>query len=301
MASIEPSVIENFTPMVFEPGWARRPKRGDGKGASYILEYRQEIYDMFIAGELDKRQRKAPTQMLEVLQAAHPGVIALPGFSEISSFVGSLISRAKKGQTGLPAARAAPTPAAIKNAIAALDVEWSSEITPGFLVRGVPGVGHRIANKKFTVQDLYDEMKRRYTLGDPGILDSRFPEPSRFKSIVSTLRKLRKEAAAAGGKATVVLLRPVAGVQMAARVAVAAANDIEDDREDSDAGDDNSEPEGDSDSDPEYEVEDIRSGPKAGKYEIKWLGCASDENTWEAAHRMSKSVLQECKRKQTNE
>ena len=89
---------------------------------------------MFIAGELDKRQRKAPTQMLEVLQAAHPRVIALPGFSEISSFVGSLISRAKKGQTGLPAARAAPTPAAIKNAIAALDVEWSSEITPGFLM-----------------------------------------------------------------------------------------------------------------------------------------------------------------------
>ena len=120
MASIEPSVIENFTPMVFEPGWARRPKRGDGKGASYILEHRQEIYDMFIAGELDKRQRKAPTQMLEVLQAAHPGVIALPGFSEVSSFVGSLISRAKKGQTGLPAARAAPTPAAIKNAIVPL-------------------------------------------------------------------------------------------------------------------------------------------------------------------------------------
>ena len=168
-------------------------------------------------------------------------------------------------------------------------------------MRGVPGVGHRIANKKFTVQDLYDEMKRRYTLGAPGILDSRFPEPSRFKSIVSTLRKLRKEAAAAGGKATVVLLRPVAGVQMATRVAVAAANDVEDDREDSDAGDDNSEPEGDSDSDPEHKVEEIRSGPKAGKYEIKWLGCASDENTWEAAHRISKSVLQECKRKQTNE
>ncbi len=96
-------------PMEFEPGWARRPKREGEKCVSYLKEYRREIYDMFRAGEVDKRQRKAPTQMLEVLQNKHdPGTIALPGFSEISGFVGSLVAR-EVGKTDYPEPRAGPT------------------------------------------------------------------------------------------------------------------------------------------------------------------------------------------------
>jgi hypothetical protein len=82
---------------------------------------------MFLAGEVDKQQRKAPTQMLEVLAEENPGVIALPGFSEISSFVGSLIARAKKGKAGLPKARAPPiTPEQVEE-VRRLDQLWEDE------------------------------------------------------------------------------------------------------------------------------------------------------------------------------
>jgi hypothetical protein len=206
-AAISLEAKRDHIPMEFEPGWARRPKRGGGKGVSYLKEYRREIYDMFRAGEVDKRQRKAPTQMLEVLQKTHPGIIALPGFSEISGFVGSLVARAKVGKTDYPEPRAGPTPAAIALSIEDLDVLWSSEIQPGHTIDR-PRMGHRIGAKKFVVQDLYDAMKERYTTGDPSSLDDDFPEPSRFKSLINKQRKARKDAATKGnGQATVNLLR----------------------------------------------------------------------------------------------
>jgi hypothetical protein len=93
-AAISLEAKRDHIPMEFEPGWARRPKCGGGNGVSYLKTYRREIYDMFRAGEVDKRQRKVPTQMLEVLPKAHPRIIALPGFSEISGFVGSLVAHA---------------------------------------------------------------------------------------------------------------------------------------------------------------------------------------------------------------
>ena len=203
LAAISPEAKRDHIPMEFEPGWARRPLRGSGKGASYIKEYRREIYDMFRAGEEDKRQRKAPTQMLEVLQKSHPGIIALPGFSEISSFVGSLIARAKVGKTDYPEPRAGPIPTAIQQTIEALDVLWSNEEQPGALPRG-----HRIGTKKFTVQNLYDSLKAHYTTGDPGALDDDFPEAGRFKSLISTQRRARKALANRGsGQPPVNLLR----------------------------------------------------------------------------------------------
>ena len=154
-----------------------------------------------MAGEVDKRQRKAPTQMLEVLQKTHPDVIALPGFSEISSFVGSLIQRAKKkkeegGVMDMPQARAPPTPQAVADAIEGLDVAWSSEVV-GAKPSGEPALGHRVGAKKFIVQDLYDEMKLQYTRG--GLVSEDFPGPSRFKSLIAKQRKARKDLAARGG------------------------------------------------------------------------------------------------------
>ena len=69
-------------------------------------------------------------------------------------------------------------------------------------------MGHRIGAKKFVVQDLYDAMKERYTIGDPGCLDDDFPEPSRFKSLINKQRKARKDTTTKGnGQATVNLLR----------------------------------------------------------------------------------------------
>jgi hypothetical protein len=195
-AAISLEAKREHIPMEFKPGWARRLKRGGRKGVSYLKEYQREIYDMFRAGKVDKRQRKAPTQMLEVLQKAHPGIIALPGFSEISGFVGSLVALAKVGKTDYREPRAGPrTPVAIASSIEDLDVLWCNEIQHGHTIDR-PRMGHRIGAKNFVVQDLYDVMKERYTTGDPGSLDDDFPEPSRFKSLINRQRNARKDAAA---------------------------------------------------------------------------------------------------------
>ena len=127
----------DFVTVVFGLGWARRPARGQGKGVTYIGPHRQRIYEMFMAGEADKRQRKAPTQMLEELQLEHAGVIALPGFSEISTFVGSLISRAKKGKTGMPQERLPPITMEVQTEIYNLDVKWAT-------------TKHLVGGKKYT-------------------------------------------------------------------------------------------------------------------------------------------------------
>jgi hypothetical protein len=142
--------------------------------------------------------------MLEVLQKAHPGVIALPGFSEISSFVGTLVARAKVGKTSYPEPRKM-TPAAMASATEDLDLLWSNETQPGHTIER-PRIGHRIGTKKFVVQGLYDALKEMHTTGDPGVVDDDFPEASRFKSLMSKQRKARKDAAARGGGQPVVVV-----------------------------------------------------------------------------------------------
>jgi hypothetical protein len=67
-----------------------------------------------MAGEAEKKHRKDPTQMLEALQLLHPEALNLPEHGEIPSFIGSLVSRAKKGKTGIPGTRAPPVPENVK-------------------------------------------------------------------------------------------------------------------------------------------------------------------------------------------
>ena len=179
---IHPSTRASYTPVIFEPGWARRPKRGSGKGKSYIGPYRQRIYDMFLAGEVDKRHRKAPTQMLEVLALENPGIIALPGYGEISSFVGSLISRAKKGKTGLPKARAPPITTEQAEEVRALDKLWEDE------------------GRRYTKPVLHAEWKRRHTtvVNGNSVVSPDFPSVGRFNALVAQQRKFRRGEAGAG-------------------------------------------------------------------------------------------------------
>ena len=125
--AIHQDTLDSFVPMDFESGWARRPKRGAAKGASYIGPYRERIHEMFIAGENDKQHRKSPMQMMEVLAQEHPNEIALPGYSEVSSFLGSLIQRAKKGKLDLPEMRAPPISPALAMEFADLDQLWQSK------------------------------------------------------------------------------------------------------------------------------------------------------------------------------
>ena len=186
LSKVEQAIGEStkaaFTPVVFEPGWARRPKRGTGKGTSYIGLYRQRIYDMFLAGEADKRHQKIPTQMMEVLAHENPGVIALPGYTEVSSFVGSLISRAKKGKTGLPKARAPPITPEQAEEVRALDKLWEDE------------------GRRYTKLALYEEWKRRNTtiVNGARVVAPEFPSIGRFNTLVAQQRKARRGVAVTG-------------------------------------------------------------------------------------------------------
>ena len=198
-AAIHPDTRAAFTPVVFQPGWARRPKRGAGKGASYIGPYRERIFEMFMAGEDDKRQRKAPTQMLELLSQENPGVIALPGYNEVSSFVGSLIARVKKygRNCGMPKARAPPITNELATEIESLDLQWERS-------------GHRIRGRVYTKLALYEEIKARHTtlVNGSAVLPPDFPSQGKIDSLIAKQRKERR-AGAAGGAASANLLRVV--------------------------------------------------------------------------------------------
>ena len=145
---------------------------------------------MFMAGEADKRQRKAPTQMLEELQLEHPGVIALPGFSEISTFVGSLISRAKKGKTGMPQERLPPISMEVQTEIYNLDVKWAT-------------TKHLVGGKKYTKSDLYTFVESRHTNNVNGVLvvETDFPSRGRVDTLITNQRKLRKQEFDSGATA----------------------------------------------------------------------------------------------------
>ena len=92
------------------PSLPRCPIRGQGQGTKYIEPHKPFLYELFMAGEAEKKHRKNPAQMPEALQLLHPEALNLPEHGEISSFIGSLVSRAKKGKTGTPGTRAPPVP-----------------------------------------------------------------------------------------------------------------------------------------------------------------------------------------------
>jgi hypothetical protein len=158
---------------------------------------------MFMAGEADRRCKKAPTQVMEVLAQENLGVISLPGHSEISSFVGSLISRSKKGKTGLPKAKAAPTTAVLTAEIEALDVQG--------LATG------RLNGDKHTKASCYEELKNRHTKDANGvsILEADFPSKGRVDTLITNQRKARRPPENGGEASSGNLLRLVT---VAARV-----------------------------------------------------------------------------------
>lgn len=63
-----PYVPHDFVVAVeFRNGWAQRPKIGAMYGPKYVEQYRTEITEMYLFGEEDKKNKKSPAQMLEIL------------------------------------------------------------------------------------------------------------------------------------------------------------------------------------------------------------------------------------------
>ncbi len=60
---------EDYLDPVFRCGWAKRPKVGQMYGIKYVEDYRSDIKSLYNSGEADKKNKKSPAQMLEILES----------------------------------------------------------------------------------------------------------------------------------------------------------------------------------------------------------------------------------------
>lgn len=88
--------LSDFEATSFPRSWARRADYGKIYGAKYIDDYKEDLFEMFTAGEEDKAHKKGPGKMLDCLKQRYPGVLKLPSEIEIRQYVGSLVAKAKK-------------------------------------------------------------------------------------------------------------------------------------------------------------------------------------------------------------
>jgi hypothetical protein len=119
-----------------------------------------------MAGEAEKKHRKDPAQMLEALQLLHPEALNLPEHGEIPSFIGSLVSRAKKGKTGIPGTRAPPVPENVKKLIRDLDSDWAA--TNHKVMRGDKLVKYTMLDVCIHLKAAHDSSGSLGRTADPG-------------------------------------------------------------------------------------------------------------------------------------
>jgi len=109
----------------------------------------------------------------------------LPEQGEISSYIGSLVARKKKGITVMPQARASPIPEKLKKFIYGLGELWetTNHKIPRATARGT-------SLKAYTRKDIYDKAKADHDArGDA----APFPPEARVFALLGTQRKARRE------------------------------------------------------------------------------------------------------------
>jgi hypothetical protein len=96
LENLSPFVSENFTvPLHFPKGWARRPKNGQMYGPKHVVIYRPDILEMFKQGEEDKKNKRSPAQMLEMLAVKYPQEFCLPSENDIRVEINRLQTKKK--------------------------------------------------------------------------------------------------------------------------------------------------------------------------------------------------------------
>jgi hypothetical protein len=87
---------EFSVPVQFYDGWARRPKIGEMYGPKYMEEFRSEIAELYLLGEEDKKNKKSPAQMLEIITQKNPKEFCLPSENDIRAEINKLQTTKKK-------------------------------------------------------------------------------------------------------------------------------------------------------------------------------------------------------------
>jgi hypothetical protein len=81
----------------FLPGWAKRPPHGQCYGKKYIGDFLEDILELFMAGEADKRMKMGAGRMREFLTKRYPERLDIPADPEIRSAISKFIVQRQKG------------------------------------------------------------------------------------------------------------------------------------------------------------------------------------------------------------
>ena len=85
---------------VFPKGWARRSPHGKVYGGNYIQRFREDVRDMFLAGNKGSRKKKSASAMRKALGAKYPEkTFLLPSEAEVRTEINSLSMKMKKAVT----------------------------------------------------------------------------------------------------------------------------------------------------------------------------------------------------------
>ena len=93
-----PFAITESIPIIsesFDPGWAKRPKHGQGYGAKYINTHKPFIKQCFLAGEAENGTKWSPAAILESIKRIDPFDLEIPNETEIRGYISSLIQKQK--------------------------------------------------------------------------------------------------------------------------------------------------------------------------------------------------------------
>ena len=86
---------EDYLDPIFRCGWAKRPKVGQMYGTKYVEDYRSDIKSLYNSGEADKKNKKSPAQMLEILESRYPNEFCLPSENDIRTEINKLQTQKK--------------------------------------------------------------------------------------------------------------------------------------------------------------------------------------------------------------
>ena len=82
----------------FSETWAKTQDYGQKYGRKYIEPFKEDIVEMFKAGNDNLAKKKGPGRMLGELKRKYPTRLDLPSEAEIRGYVGSLLAKHRKGQ-----------------------------------------------------------------------------------------------------------------------------------------------------------------------------------------------------------
>ena len=122
-------------------GWARRPKRGETYGATYVEPYYDTIAALYARGNVEKNSKVSPDQVREQLVRLHPDKFCLPGVWALQNCFIALGQKKANGGAGGGVhrgrrGRASALPADVVRMVDKM-VEGDAKVKPAFVLATV--------------------------------------------------------------------------------------------------------------------------------------------------------------------